>query len=76
MLLKSNTSIKPSLKQAWNQFVLSGKVEDAVVRPVIADSWNRCRVCFQGIFVKRETHGHGVGFREDGNTVWYIGFNK
>ena len=42
MLLKSITSIKPSLKQAWNQFVLSGKVEDAVVRPVIADSWNRC----------------------------------
>ena len=42
MLLKSNTSIKPSLKQAWNQFVLSGKVEDAIVRPVIADSWNRC----------------------------------
>ncbi|WP_428912409.1 hypothetical protein [Niallia sp. Krafla_26] len=43
MLLTSSISIKPSVKQAWNQFVLSGNVEESIVRPVIAASWIRCR---------------------------------
>ncbi|KJF28766.1 hypothetical protein TZ02_01525 [Clostridium aceticum] len=30
------------MKQAWNKFVLSGKVEESYVRDVIADSWLRC----------------------------------
>ena len=42
MLLTSNIFNKPDLKQAWNRFVLSGKVEHCIVRSVIADSWIRC----------------------------------
>ncbi|MCC5909748.1 MAG: sigma-54-dependent Fis family transcriptional regulator [Clostridiaceae bacterium] len=31
------------MKQAWNKFLLSGKVEEGCVRKVIAESWTRCR---------------------------------
>ena len=43
MLLKTSIPRKPYIKQSWNKFVLAGKVENSYVRPVIAESWIRCR---------------------------------
>ncbi|AOY75855.1 sigma-54-dependent Fis family transcriptional regulator [Clostridium formicaceticum] len=42
MLDRASSSGKLSIKQAWNRFVLSGKIEGVYVRDVIADSWLRC----------------------------------
>lgn len=42
MLYKVSNSSKINIEQAWNKFVLSGKVEESYVRNVIAESWLRC----------------------------------
>lgn len=34
---------KSNIKQVWKQFVLTGKIQDGLVRKVIAESWLRCR---------------------------------
>lgn len=42
MLYSVSNSSKTNMKQAWNKFVLSGKVEEDRVHKVIAESWLRC----------------------------------
>lgn len=31
------------LKKAWNLFVTTGEINSTVIRPVVADSWKRCK---------------------------------
>lgn len=32
------------LKQAWTRFIEEGHIDRSVIRPLVADSWKRCRV--------------------------------
>ena len=32
------------IKKAWKRFVATGEIDTSVIRPVIADSWKRCRL--------------------------------
>jgi len=31
-------------KRAWKRFIATGEIDTSVIRPVIADSWKRCRL--------------------------------
>ena len=32
------------IKKAWEKFIATGEIDISVIRPVIADSWKRCRL--------------------------------
>ncbi len=32
------------IKEAWKRFIATGEIDTSVIRPVIADSWKRCRL--------------------------------
>lgn len=42
MLYRASNSNRQNIKQAWNKFVLSGKIEEGIVRHAIVASWIRC----------------------------------
>ncbi|GAI77317.1 unnamed protein product, partial [marine sediment metagenome] len=43
------------IKKAWETFITTGEIDTSVIRPIIADSWKRCKVAGVDPYSKRPT---------------------
>jgi len=41
------------IKKAWKRFIATGEIDTSVIRPVIADSWKRCKLAGVDPYSKR-----------------------
>ena len=41
------------MKKAWKLFAISGEIDASVVRPIIAESWKRCKLIGLDPYSKR-----------------------
>jgi PAS domain S-box-containing protein len=42
-------------KKAWKKFITTGEIDTSVIRPIIADSWKRCKLAGVDPYSKRPT---------------------
>lgn len=43
------------IKKAWKKFITTGEIDTSVIRPIIADSWKRCKLAGVDPYSKRPT---------------------